>query len=358
MDNLAFLLACNRIPNLGPRTIARCRKIWPNLADLFNATHTELQALGLSEQIQHALKEFDFSIIDADLAWMEKPNHHILMLGDAYYPNLLAEIDDPPPILYAKGHLDCLSQPLLSIVGTRNPSAAGSNIAWQFAYDLSQAGLAIVSGLALGIDAQAHSGCLAAQGKTIAVLGTGIDEVYPRRHHSLTRQISESGLILSEFPLGSPPIAQHFPRRNRIISGLSTALLVVEAALRSGSLITAKFAMEQNRDVFAIPGSIYHSQASGCLRLLQQGACLVTTPQELYEELHLGNAQFVKNVSIYPEICDNAMFLQHIGFELTTVDQMIDRSGCNIDEVLCKIVELELQGWIQLVPGGYMRCRK
>lgn len=358
MDNIAFLLACNRIPNLGPRTIARCRKIWPDLADLFRANTKELQALGLSEQISLAIKEFDFSEIDADLTWMAKPDQHILILGSAQYPSLLTEIDDPPPILYAKGQLDCLSQPRIGIVGTRNPSASGAGTAWRFAHDLTQAGMTIVSGLALGIDAQAHSGCLAAKGKTIAVVGTGVDVVYPRRHRTLAQQIADTGLILSEFPLSSLPIANHFPRRNRIISGLSSALLVVEAALRSGSLITARFAMEQNRDVFAIPGSIYHPQASGCLRLLQQGACLVTTPQELYDEMHLGSAQFSKNISIFPEICDNTMFLQHIGFEVTTVDQIIERSGCNIDEVLCKIVELELQGWIQIVPGGYMRCRR
>lgn len=357
MDNIPYLLACNRIPNMGPRSIARCRKVWPDLADLFRASLCDLQAIGLSEQISFAIKEFDFSLLDADLAWMAQPNQHILVLGTPQYPKLLKEIDDAPPILYAKGQLDCLNHSLLSIVGTRNPSVSGSETAWRFAHDLAQSGLSIVSGLALGIDAQAHYGCIAAKGKTIGVLGTGIDIVYPRRHQMLAQQIIETGLLISEFPLGSLPIANHFPRRNRIISGLSSALLVIEAALRSGSLITARFAMEQNRDVFAIPGSIYHPQARGCLRLLQQGACLVTTPQEIYEEMHLGGAQFAKNISIFPKICDNTMFLQHIGFEVTTVDQMIERSGCNVNEVLCKVVELELQGWIQLVPGGYMRCR-
>ena len=357
MDNTACLLACNRIPHLGPRSLARCRSLWPDLNDLFRASLQELQAAGLSESVSLAIKQFDFSILDADLAWLTKPNHHVLIFGSAQYPKWLAEIPSPPIILYAKGDLDCLNQTLLGIVGTRHPSIAGANTAWRFAHDLAQVGLTIVSGLALGIDSQAHSGCLAAQGKTVAVLGTGIDIVYPRRNHVLAGQIAEAGLLISEFPLGSLPIANHFPRRNRIISGLSSALLVIEAAVRSGSLITAKFAMEQNRDVFAIPGSIYHSQASGCLRLLQQGACLVTSPQEVYDEMHLGGAQFTKNISIFPKICDNTQFLQHVGFEVTTVDQLVERSACPISEVLCKIVELELQGLIQMVPGGYMRCR-
>jgi DNA processing protein len=250
-----------------------------------------------------------------------------------------------------------LTQLTLGVVGTRNPSASGAETAWRFAHDLAQAGLTIVSGLALGIDAQAHRGCMAAEGKTVAVMGTGMNVIYPRRHQILAEQIAEKGLVLSEFPLNSPPIAQHFPQRNRIISGLSSAVLVIEAALRSGSLITARYAMEQNRDVFAIPGSIYHTQAKGCHRLLQQGACLVTSVQDVYDEMNLTGAHRIKNISIFPEICENTHLLQHIGFELTTIDQMIERSGFSVDEVLCKIVELDVQGWIEVVPGGYMRCR-
>ena len=357
MDNIVFLLACNRIPNFGPRSIARCQKIWPNLADLFQASTAQLTALGLSEAVINAITHFEFKTIEADLAWMKGRNQHILALGTNYYPALLAEIPDPPPILYAKGQLDCLTQPTLGIVGTRNPSASGAETAWRWANELAQTGLTIVSGLALGVDAQAHQGCLAAKGKTVAVMGTGMNVIYPRRNHKLAEEIAESGLLLSEFPLNSPPIAQHFPQRNRIISGLSSAILVVEAALRSGSLITARYAMEQNRDVFAIPGSIYHAQAKGCHRLLQQGACLVTNAQEVMSEMNLTGTHRIKNISIFPEICDNTQLLEHVGFELTTIDQMIERSGFSVDEVLCKIVELDLQGWIQGVPGGYMRCR-
>lgn len=357
MDNTACLLACNRIPNFGPRSIAFCQKVWPDLADLFRASTTELTALGLPEQVVKAIRGFDFTTIEADLAWMAHPRQHLLVCGTPQYPTLLTEIPDPPPILYAKGDLTCLAQPSLGIVGTRHPSATGSETAWHFAHELAQTGLTIVSGLALGIDAQAHRGCLEAGGRTVAVMGTGMEVIYPYRHQGLAEQIAETGLLLTEFPLRSPPIARHFPQRNRIISGLSSALLVVEAALRSGSLITARFAMEQNRDVFAIPGSIYHAQSRGCHRLLQQGACLVTTAQELYAEMLLGGQNGVKNISIYPEICDNTNFLQHVSFEPTTIDQMVARSGLSVDEVLCKVVELELQSLIQVVPGGYMRCR-
>lgn len=357
MDDIAYWLACNRIVGLGPRRIARCRKIWPDLLGLFAASASQLRALSLPDSVIAAIQTFDFATIEPDLAWLAGPNHHILRLGTSIYPSLLAEIPDPPLILYAQGDLDCLTQPHLSIVGTRQPSRSGAETAWHFAHELATSGLTIVSGMALGIDAQAHRGCLAAGGKTIAVLGTGIDVIYPRRHQELAHQIVERGLLLSEFPLSSPPNAHHFPQRNRLIAGLSSALLVVEAALRSGSLITARFAVEQNRDVFAVPGSIYHHQSRGCHHLLQQGACLVTSPQEVYTEMGLGDGIFTKNISISPEICDNTQFLQYICFELTTVDQIIERTGFSVDEVLCKVVELELQGKIQVVPGGYMRCR-
>lgn len=358
MENFLYLLACNRLPQFSPRRLLKCLKIWPNLSDLFQASTTQLIALGFPESLIQSIQQFDFKTLDVDLEWMMSPNHHILALDSEHYPKRLKEIPDPPPILYAKGNLDCLPKPALSIVGTRNPSKLGADTAWRFAKELTEAGLVIISGLAAGIDAKAHQGCLAVHGHTVAVVGTGMNVIYPRNHRQLADQIvAEGGVLLSEFPLDSPPKAHHFPQRNRIISGLSAAVLVIEAALRSGSLITARYAMEQNRDVFAIPGSIYHPQSRGCHRLLQEGAGLITTPQELLKEMNFSDTHRIKNISISTEICENMHLLHHIGFELTTVDQIIERSGFSVNEVLCKIVELDLQGWIQVVPGGYMRCR-
>ena len=357
MDSQYYLLACNRIHDLGPRRIARCLRVWPDLADMFRAPMAALLHAGMPENVARGIKAFDFRQVDADLAWLAGDQHHILSWGSPAYPALLAEIYDPPPILYARGDLAALQQQRLAMVGTRQPSVMGCETAWRFAYELAQSQITIVSGLALGIDAQAHSGCLAAGGWTVAVMGTGVDIVYPRKHRALAEQIVAHGLLLSEFPLTSPPNAGHFPRRNRIISGLSSATLVVEAAIKSGSLITAKFALDQNRDVFAIPGSIYHAQARGCHCLLQQGARLVLSPQDVRDEMGLLCVEPIKDVPIISKICDNQGLLQYIGFEPTTVEQIIDRSGFSLNEVLCVVVELELQGWIQVVPSGYMRCQ-
>jgi DNA processing protein len=214
----------------------------------------------------------------------------------------------------------------------------------------------IVSGLALGVDAQAHLGCLAAQGQTIAVLGTGIDCIYPRRHLKLAEQIRENGLVISEFPLKSPPIAGHFPRRNRIISGLSLSTLVIEAAIKSGSLITARMAIEQNRDVLAIPGSIHNPLARGCHYLLQQGAKLVTSINDVLNELRLDTPPFPTDKSIFSLASESENLVKFIGFETTSIDKMIVRSGFSIEEITNELAELELQGTITAVPGGYIRC--
>ncbi len=210
----------------------------------------------------------------------------------------------------------------------------------------------MVSGLALGIDAKAHEGTLAGGGQTAAVLGTGIDFIYPRRHHHLAKKIEEQGVILSEFPLGSAPVAGHFPRRNRIISGLSLSILVVEAAIKSGSLITARYALEQNRDVLAVPGSIYNSQACGCNYLLQQGAKLVMSCSDILEGLSPNPNPKMNNI----KSTLGSPFADFIGFELTTVDQMVSRSGFSLEHVVSELSKLELEGAIKAVSGGYIRC--
>lgn len=358
MNNQHYLLACNRIHGFGPRRIARCMQRWPDLADLFKASEAELRHVGLPAAVVHALQHFDFREVDADVVWLKQTDTHVLTWESPDYPALLTEIYDPPPVLYAQGDISCLQQLSLAVVGTRHPSPTGQETAWRFASELAQVPLTIVSGLALGIDAQAHRGCLHAGGKTVAVLGTGIDMIYPRQHQRLAANIVDQGVLLSEFPLKNPPNNRHFPQRNRIISGLAKATLVVEAALRSGSLITARLAMEQNRDVFAIPGSIHLPQARGCHHLLQQGATLVTSPQDVKEAMGLSVQHFLKSIPIPLKVCDNQKVLSYFGFEATTIDQIADRSGLLLDDILCAVADLELQGCIRIVPGGYMRCRE
>lgn len=225
--------------------------------------------------------------LEEALLWHQTPGNHIMTLADAAYPQRLLEIADPPCLLYAKGHIELLQKPAFAIVGSRHATAEGLQNATQFAAVLSQAGLTIVSGLAQGIDGAAHLGALQGQGSTIAVMGTGANLVYPAVHHALAHQIAERGCLVTEYPLGVSAQAGNFPRRNRLISGLSQGVLVAEAAVASGTLITARMALEQSRDVFAIPGSIHSPLSKGCHRLIKQGAKLVESAQDILEELHI-----------------------------------------------------------------------
>lgn len=357
MENLYYLFALNRMPFVGPRTVRKLLLRWPKLEDLFSLSAAELLAEGLSQRLVSVLKKIDHRGVESDYAWRDaQRNRFILTCDDAAYPSLLKEIFDPPFILYAEGDLSCLKQPTLGIVGTRAPSPLGVEIAKQFAMELPCHGVTIVSGLARGIDAAAHEGCLAGHGKTVAVLGTGIDCIYPKQHRALSQRIRCSGLILSEFPLGSPPIAGHFPRRNRIISGVSSAVLVVESAILSGSLITARFALEQNREVMAVPGSIRNPKTAGCHYLLQQGAKLVTRLQDILDVFSLEETK--KRFEKKADSMESA--LQHLlhcmGDGITTVDQLAIRSGRLVEDIICDLMELEIEGVIQSLPSGYVRC--
>lgn len=356
MNNKPYLIALNRIKQIGPRGIKKLLKNWPNLEDMFHLSSIDLQRVGVPVKLADAVSSFDFAQIHADLHWEEKKHHHLLTWDDKLYPSLLREIHDPPPVLYAVGDLSCLNQSAVAMVGSRNPSINGKENAWRFAYDLARNNMNIISGLALGVDAQAHMGCLKAGGRTIAVMATGIDRIYPARHKKLAEEITEKGLLLTEFPLATPPIAGHFPRRNRIISGLSLATLVVEAAIKSGSLITARQALEQNREVLAIPGSIHNPMARGCHHLLQQGAKLVTSSEDILSELRFMTGVSVQEEEHTASMVDEPALVKCIGFEVTTVDKIIERSGLSMTEVTCDLAELELQGIVKAVPGGYMRC--
>ncbi len=284
------------------------------------------------------------------------PANALVTLADACYPSLLLEIPDPPPFLFAKGRLDMLARPALAVVGSRNPTSQGQRDAENFARCLSEAGLCISSGMALGIDAAAHRGALVGGGGTIAVVGTGLDRIYPARHEALARQIATEGLLLSEFPLGTPALPANFPRRNRIISGLALGCLVVEAAPRSGSLITARQASEQGREVFAIPGSIHSPLSRGCHQLIRQGAKLVESAQDVLEELRF-SASHPASIDAPDQgppglsAEENALLL-HLGHAPLSVDALAQRSGLTAERVSSILLTMELTGVVASMPGG------
>lgn len=285
------------------------------------------------------------------LAWLQLPGNHLLTLGDAHYPQALLEIPDPPPLLYARGRLDLLNTPAIAIVGSRSATPQGEKTAAAFAQALSDSGYCIVSGLALGIDGAAHRGALQGRCSTAAAVGTGLDLVYPARHRQLAHEIAERGVLVSEFPLGTPSMAQNFPRRNRIISGLSRGCLVVEANLQSGSLITARLAAEQGREVFAIPGSIHSPVAKGCHLLIKQGAKLVDSIHDILEEL--GGAPMPAADAGTEAGADAVPLLAQMGFDPVGMDTLVERSGLTSESLSAMLLVLELDGKVASLPGGH-----
>jgi DNA processing protein len=282
------------------------------------------------------------------LAWLEEPGNHLLTLADAEYPAALLETADPPTVLYLKGSVDRLSMPGLAIVGSRNATPQGLATAREFARVLGSAGLTIVSGLALGIDTAAHEGGLASAGSTIAVVGTGLDIVYPARNRALAHRIAAEGTIVSEFPIGTKAIPSNFPRRNRLISGLSRGVLVVEAAIRSGSLSTARFAGEQGREVLAIPGSIHSPLSRGCHALIKQGAKLVESASDILEELRIVTPA-IETADVTP---DEDPLLAALGHDPCDFDTLSQRTGLPVGSLQTRLSELELEGRIACLPGG------
>ncbi len=317
--------------------------------------------MGLKSDIVRAIKNPDWTLIEADLMWLEQQNNAVVTYNDSLYPALLKQIADPPPMLFVRGNAELLSKPQLAIVGSRNPSAIGMETASAFAKTLSRHGFVITSGLALGIDAASHQGALAAKGYTIAVAGTGLDRVYPARHLQLATEIVNTGAMVSEFPPGTLAKANHFPRRNRIISGLCQGLLVVEAAKSSGSLITARMALEQNREVFAIPGSIHNPLARGCNALIREGAKLVETAQDILEEFN----QYFQEDKTHPEnVIETTLdlelqtLLNRIMYSPTAIDKLVEETGNQVEAISSMLLILELQGYIESNAGGcYTRLK-
>ena len=359
-DTLKHWLALYHTPGVGAVTFHHLLEVCPNLQDLPHCSSDQLRRL--SQKAIDALQHPDTAAIARDLEWQDKPGNRIMTCHDPDYPVLLSQVDMPPPLLYIHGNPGILSEPLLAMVGSRNPTTTGTRTATELARHLSAAGLVISSGLALGIDAASHQGALEAGAPTVAVMGTGLDRVYPARHRDLARQIAERGALISEFPVGTPPRAENFPRRNRIISGLSLGTLVVEAAIRSGSLITARYAGDQGREVFAIPGSIHNPLARGCHHLIRQGAKLVETAEDVMVELGMlaqscysasqsGNET---EVAAEPSKLDPEyqQLIDFIGYESTSIDQLVSSSGLTPAEVSSMLLQLELSGYIASSPGG------
>lgn len=345
------------IPGLGNAALRKLLREFGSPERVLAARRAELQRLVAADIAAQIAAGGNTDGTQQALAWLADSANAIVTLADADYPQLLLQTADPPPSLYVKGRRDLLNQPALAIVGSRNATAQGIANAEDFARALSDAGLTIVSGLALGIDAAAHRGGLAGGARSIAVVGTGLDVVYPARNRALAHQLAARGALISEFALGTPALGANFPRRNRVISGMSRGCLVVEAAQQSGSLITARLANEQGREVFALPGSIHSPLAKGCHALIKQGAKLVDSADDILEELHLTAAPpaVQGTPGTDPE---GARVLTQLGFEPTDLDALCTRCGMGPDVVSALLLKLELQGLIATLPGGqYQRVR-
>jgi len=367
-----------RVPGVGSKTYQKLLASFADPSGVFEASQSSLLSAGISQKLAEKIKAHNdlstTNTADTDIEWLLSANNHtILTLHCNDYPALLKRIDNPPPILFIKGNSNILNDPQLAIIGSRNPTRSGTDNAVSFAKHLGKTGLCITSGLALGIDGSAHQGALQANAPTIAVIATGIDRVYPAVHRDLAHEIVENGAIVSEFPIGTQPKAENFPRRNRIISGLSHGTLVVEAALQSGSLITARLAMEQNREVFAIPSSIHNPLAKGCHQLIRQGAKLVETADDILEEM--ASVIDLNDLDTLPNKGDNQdqptqiistdekedkeknnaeyqLVLDKMGFDPTPIDQLVIDTGYSPEALSAMLLMLELQNKVSSNGGG------
>ena len=358
-------------PGVGNDTARKLLAAFGSAEAVFDQSEAALRQLG-SDKLVRAITTEPLKLpelLSATVDWLAGGDDRVVApIGSAHYPAALLNIEDPPLVLYMMGSQLNRAQtainnvaPNLAIVGSRNPTPQGESNARQFARVFAEQGLCIVSGMALGVDGAAHDGALLGGGQTIAVVGTGLDRVYPKKHLALAHRIAAQGLIISEFPIGTPPLNANFPKRNRIISGLSVGTLVVEAALQSGSLITARLASEQGKDVFAIPGSIHSPQSRGCHYLIKQGAKLVETAQDVMEELKIpfssvaplldGDDEAPEGFTSFSPEGDSS-FLSALGFDIVSLDALQARTGLPTPELQAKLLALELDGFVKRLPGG------
>jgi DNA processing protein len=364
-ETLAGWLRLTLVPGIGGRTQRKLLAAFGLPEAVFSAGRRSVAALVGDKAAERLFGIEVETAVAAAVAWVGQADRSIVTLADPAYPRALLEIADPPILLYVLGQAELLKRPALAIVGSRSPTPQGVLNAERFAEALAGTGLVIVSGLALGVDAAAHRGALAAGGGTIAVLGTGIDRVYPARNRDLAHEIGAGGAIVSEFPLGTPVIASNFPRRNRLISGLASGVLVVEAGVESGSLITARLAGEQGREVFAIPGSIHSPLARGCHKLIKEGAKLVETAQDILDEIRWLSPPAVPAPE-NPEADEtdgdredgSRKILALMGYDPCGVDELARRSGLAADALSVLLLHLELAGRIASLPGNrYQQLR-
>ena len=354
-DDVQLWIALTQIPGLGNADIRQLLTLFGSPDHIFGASAHQLKTVVSDAIAAKILQGIAVDKIQPTLDWLQKGNTHLVTLADTTYPQSLLQISNPPTVLYAIGQLDWLNQPSIAIVGSRHATPQGEKNAENFAENLCNQGLCVVSGLAMGIDGAAHRGSLKSNGGTIAVVGTGLDIVYPAKHRELAHQIAQRGLIVSEFPLGTPSKAQHFPRRNRIISGLSLGCLVVEANIDSGSMITARLATEQGREVFAIPGSIHSPVSKGCHQLIKQGAKLVESSTDILEDLkHVLPKPSLLNwqVSTDESSSEANLVLSAMGFDAISFETLLETSGLTPETLSSMLMILELDGKVTTLAGS------
>ncbi|MCS5592338.1 MAG: DNA-processing protein DprA [Gammaproteobacteria bacterium] len=352
--NLAFWLWLLNAPRIGVKAFYDVLKVFETPQNVFDAGTQELKQSGLFSNTTLAyLSNKDMRCVDKDLEWAKGDCCYIVSLLDPNYPELLKQISDPPPLLYILGDPEVLNTSQFAIVGSRNPTEGGRVITRELCRDLSLSGLVITSGMATGIDGEAHIAALEAGGETIAVCGTGLDRIYPAKHRALAHQISGQGALVSEFSIGTTPMAQNFPRRNRLISGMSLGVLVVEASIKSGTMITARLALEQGREVFAVPGSIHSPLSTGPHELLKQGAVLTRSAEDILDELSFETEPCIPPIKQYngDKDVDNEIseLLKFLSYEAISVDELVEKSKLSPQVVSQMLLMLELSNRVSKV---------
>jgi len=357
-DELKYSLALKKVNGIGNAIAFKLIQHFQSARSVFQANSKQLKQAGLKPAIVTQIIDFDFTCLEPVFEWAEHPNRHIIGLKSAFYPPLLSQITVPPLFLFALGNPEILLTPQVAVVGTRNPTIQGAQNAELLCQSLCEHGVTITSGLASGIDGQAHRAALSSNAYTVAVTGTGLNRVYPANHHELAHQIAQKGVLVSEKFPDDPVDRGSFPQRNRIIAGLSLGTLVIEAARKSGSLITAQIAMNEGREVYAVPGSIHNLQAKGCHKLIKEGAKLVESLEDIIEDLPsiakglIDKSEQAQRPPLKPQEAD---FLKHIDYDITSIDIIVSRSQLTVEAVTNKLLLLELAGWVINSTGGYIR---